>query len=74
MAKIKITQLFRYLKRGFVAMDADGTWYWYENKPHKGIVHETWVSNGNGDFECLGSAFNIAPVDNWEQSLQRVSK
>ena len=30
--------------------------------------------NGNGDFECLGSAFNIAPVDNWEQSLQRVSK
>ena len=63
---IDITVLLPLLKKGWVAMDEDGTWYWYEKKPR--ISYVNWVVE-----ICLFrtlDGFNIKPVENWEESLQ----
>ena len=63
---IDIKVLFPLLKKGWVAMDEDGTWYWYEKKPR--ISYVNWVVE-----ICLFrtlDGFNIKPVENWEESLQ----
>ena len=62
---IDITVLFPLLKKGWVAMDEDGTWYWYEKKPR--ISYVNWVIE-----ICLCrtmDGFNIKPAENWESSL-----
>ena len=63
---IDITVLLPLLKKGWVAMDEDGTWYWYEKKPR--ISYVNWVIE-----ICLCrtmDGFNIKPAENWEESLQ----
>ena len=63
---IDITVLFPLLKKGWVAMDEDGTWYWYEKKPR--ISYVNWVVE-----ICLFrtlDGFNIKPAENWEESLK----
>ena len=62
---IDITVLLPLLKKGWVAMDEDGTWYWYEKKPR--ISYVNWVVE-----ICLFrtlDGFNIKPAENWEESL-----
>ena len=63
---IDIEVLLPLLKKGWVAMDEDGTWYWYEKKPR--IPYVNWVVE-----ICLFrtlDGFNIKPVENWMDSLQ----
>lgn len=63
---IDIKVLLPLLKKGWVAMDEDGTWYWYEKKPR--ISYVNWVVE-----ICLFrtlDGFNIKPAENWEESLQ----
>ena len=63
---IDITVLLPLLKKGWVAMDEDGTWYWYEKKPR--ISYVNWVVE-----ICLFrtlDGFNIKPAENWMDSLQ----
>ena len=63
---IGIKVLLPLLKKGWVAMDEDGTWYWYEKKPR--ISYVNWVIE-----ICLCrtmDGFNIKPAENWEESLQ----
>lgn len=61
---IDIQVLLPLLKKGWVAMDKDGIWRWYDKKPY--IFQFSWkyVSLSRLD------AFNIKPVENWEESLQ----
>ena len=62
---IDIKVLLPLLKKGWVAMDEDGTWYWYEKKPR--ISYVNWVVE-----ICLFrtlDGFNIKPSENWEESL-----
>ena len=62
---IDIEVLLPLLKKGWVAMDEDGTWYWYEKKPR--ISYVNWVVE-----ICLFrtlDGFNIKPAENWENSL-----
>ena len=40
---IDIKVLLPLLKKGWVAMDEDGTWYWYEKKPQ--IHRSLWNTN-----------------------------
>lgn len=61
---IDITVLLPLLKKGWVAMDKDGTWCWYERKPK---IHQVLWKN---DFLYIfPSCFNIKPAENWEESL-----
>ena len=62
---IDITVLLPLLKKGWVAMDEDGTWYWYEKKPR--ISYVNWVVEIC--FCRTLEGFNIKPAENWEESL-----
>ena len=62
---IDIQVLSPLLKKGYVAMDKDGSWCWYEEKPKR--RSDVWTAE-KPDFYL--SAFNIKPVENWEESLQ----
>ena len=63
---IDIKVLLPLLKKGYVAMDKDGSWFWYECKPSKEITF--WDSN-EGRFEDMFFPINLKPADNWEDSL-----
>ena len=60
---IDIEVLLPLLKKGWVAMDKDGIWRWYDKKPY--IFQFSWkyVSLSRLDV------FNIKPAENWEESL-----
>ena len=61
---IDIKVLFPLLQKGWVAMDEDGDWYWFPEKPEQ--CCSAWSPIGYA--ESL-NAFNIKPVKNWEESL-----
>lgn len=63
---VDIKVLLPLLKKGWVAMDKDCDWFWYEEKPKHYENEDEWISADS--FFCL-SAFNIKPVENWEESL-----
>ena len=62
---IDIKVLLPLLKKGWVAMDKDGDWCWYEKKPK--IHQDLWI---NGSICKILVGFNIKPAENWEESLQ----
>ena len=62
---IDIEVLKPLLRKGWVAMDKDGAWYWYEKNPE--IHQDVWKSNYRYIFLYC---FNIKPAENWEESLQ----
>lgn len=69
---IDIEVLKPLLRKGYVAMDKDGDWYWYSEKPISTVNH--WEFGGGF---CVGTnqhcekikSFNLKPVENWETSL-----
>lgn len=62
---IDIKVLKPLLRKGYVAMDKDGAWCWYEKKPK--IHQDLWK---NDSIYIFLSCFNIKPAENWEESLQ----
>lgn len=69
---IKITQITKLLKPGFVAQDRNGDICWYSEKPY--IEGTIWMSRGAvesfKDFQCLQ---DIEPwTDDWKSSLLKV--
>ena len=61
---IDITVLLPLMKKGWVAMDKDGTWRWYDKKPY--IFQFSWKYISLSRLDV----FNIKPAENWEDSLQ----
>ena len=61
---IDIRALVPLLKKGWVAMDKDGTWRWYDKKPYIFQLSWKYISLSRLDV------FNIKPAENWETSLQ----
>lgn len=64
---INIQDIIPFLKKGWVAMDKDKEWYWFEGKPSK--YSNSWT--GVFPFSNL-NAFDIAPADDWTKSLIKV--
>ena len=70
---IDIEVLLPLLPNGWVAMDKDGDWYWFSEKP---ILNPNYWEIGRGFHistnNCCGKIkpFNIKPAENWEESLQ----
>lgn len=70
---IKVTQITKLLKPGFVAQDRNGDIYWYEEKPE--INGNVWqytfgACESFKDFGCLQE---IEPwCDDWKSSLLKV--
>lgn len=66
---IKIEQLLPLLKNGWVAMDKNKDWWWYETKPSQ--KNCDWLNYEYADCCELSSCLNIEPVENWTKSLMR---
>ena len=62
---IDITVLLPLMKKGYVAMDEDGRWFWYKYKPTK--IEDKWRQSYLVIKELF--PFNLKPVENWETSL-----
>lgn len=64
---INIQDIIPFMKKGWIAMDKDGRWFWYKRKPIK--YDGEWV----GDDVCtIWFGFDIAPADDWTKSLIKV--
>lgn len=61
---IDIKVLLPLLKKGWVAMDKNGIWYWYKVKPK----HDSDVWTAEKPASYL-NAFNIKPAEDWRNSL-----
>lgn len=71
MLQIKIQDLLPLLRPGWVAMDEDGRWWWYSQKPY---IRNEFEFGNQIDMESL-CAFSIAPYDgDWENSLMECGK
>lgn len=68
--QITIYDLLPLLKPGFVAMDSDKIWWWYDAEPTQRT--RSWWNNGVKAY-VLDALFNIAPFDgDWKDSLMEV--
>ena len=60
-------------KKGWIAMDKDGSWTWFENKPL--IEKDCWVGDitKKSSMYPVGLRFlEIPKVKDWKKSLQEV--
>lgn len=63
---IDIEALLPLLKKGYVAMDKNGSWHWYKEKPYIEKFYFSWNSGSPVSF--IGG-FNIKPAEDWRESL-----
>lgn len=70
---INIEDITPFMRKGWVAMDSNGTWMWYSRKPVLRVRRGKFVYIGfiAGDL-CSLSGFDIAPAEDWTNSLIRV--
>ena len=68
---INIQDIIPFMKKGWVAMDKDGEWCWFEEKPTI-VFNDMWVRTNPCDFQRLRIIFDIAPADDWTKSLIKV--
>lgn len=68
---INIQEIIPYMKDGWVAMDEEGKWYWYEEKPVFDKELQQWIPV-YGISEMLNVTFDIAPADECTKSLIQV--
>lgn len=67
---INIQDIIPFMKKGWVAMDEDGDWNWWERKPRMKYDSYWWVQTGY--VCCLSDCIDIAPADDWTKSLIKV--
>lgn len=61
-----------HMNKGWVAMDKRGQWYYYRSQPVCCFSDRFW--NVNACCDCIFLPFDIAPVEDWTQSLIEVGK
>lgn len=68
---INIQDIIPFMKKGWVAMDETGVWYYYEQEPEMSdsITGGYWHS---WDNVRISDVFDIAPADDWTKSLIKV--
>lgn len=67
---INIKDIIPFMKPGWVAMDESGVWVWYSQKPVLRVRRGKFVYTiyNTGDI-CPLNGFDIAPAEDWTQSL-----
>ena len=60
-----------YMRKGWVAMDTDNSWWWFDTKPSTEIINEQWINMSEARNLA---AFTIEPVEDWTKSLIEVGK
>ena len=71
---INIQDIIPFMKKGWVAMDKNKRWFWYSKKPRQSIKLSMWKIEAptTTNTEALSVTFDIAPADDWTQSLIKV--
>lgn len=70
MKQITIYDLLPLLKRGWVAMDKSGKWWWFSARPF--MYNKEWHYE-RGKLFFIYKPFNIAPFKgDWKDSLIKV--
>lgn len=74
---INIQDIIPFIKKGWVAMDKCGEWWWYPKEPYADDDKNEWFFIDR--TECPKSAIklsnlfgDIAPADDWTKSLIKV--
>lgn len=65
-----IKNVVPHMKSGWVAMDKDGTWEWYEGRPKCVVPAGMWTALCITHIRL--DMFNIEPVEDWIDSLIEV--
>lgn len=74
MKQIKIQDLLPLLRKGWVAMEKNGDWWWYKEKPETGAYSDVWLAKSCSNYLSLDT-FNIARFDgDWKDSLMECGK
>ncbi len=61
-----------YMNEGWIAMDKDNTWWWFNVKPI--AYDDVWILYISG-YNCLiKDIITIEPVEDWTKSLIEVGK
>ena len=72
---INIQYIRPFMKKGWVAMDSNCKWCWYDKKPEIDKKFFQWSLDDDGEtYELLSIAFDIAPADDWTKSLIKVGE
>ena len=66
---IDIEVILPFLKKGWVAMDKNGKWYWFKDKPSIVEKRLIWGAN-NTNFERI-QCFNLKYAPDWRYSLKK---
>lgn len=76
MSQIKIQDLLPLLKPGWVAMDKNGEWWWFEAKPYRDHDYCGWQTNPYKICEnSVLDTFDIAGFEGgWKNSLMECGK
>lgn len=69
---INIQDIIPFMEDGWVAMDKDGAWCWFEEKPVASVCDGRWVTTNHCISECINTVINIASADDWTKSLIQV--
>ena len=78
MKKITIDELIPLLKKGWVAMDKDGQWWWFGKKPNGKNKYGRWrfpkssLSFPHRLYSEKLCLFDIERVEDWKDSLRKV--
>ena len=74
MKQITIYDLLPLLKKGYVAMDNNGNWWWYKSKPRVSKRYKSWKAvNGQNMKLNTFEKKDISPFDgDWKDSLIKV--
>lgn len=59
-----------YMRHGWIAMDEDEEWFWYEDKPRE--VGDKWLGDGYILLTGLLEFFEVKPLTDWTQSCFEV--
>ena len=70
---IKIEDLIPLLREGWVAMDANGEWWWYEERPFTNTELLQWYGEKRRT-DKIQDAFDIEPAEDWTQSLIKIER
>lgn len=65
-----IQDLIPMLKPGWIAMNENGSWMWFKDRPM--LLHDCWMT-ATGRINNLSTAFDIEKAPNkWNYTLQKI--
>lgn len=62
-----------FFKSGYLTMDRNGTWVWWEKEPTCELTNDIWIKP-HADNSKWMQLSNITPVEDWRKSLIKIGE